>query len=99
MRLPRTRKCPWTPPISRRSRRPMRCSPTSRRRGSLPQAGTPPSLVEAVERIQAGLAAAVEVLQAFRSGAVRAEDKAGAGPVTEADRAVDAVLARMLPTD
>jgi myo-inositol-1(or 4)-monophosphatase len=65
----------------------------------LPQAGTPPSLVEAVERIRAGLAAAVEVLQAFRSGAVRAEEKAGAGPVTEADRAVDAVLARMLPAD
>jgi myo-inositol-1(or 4)-monophosphatase len=49
-------------------------------------------------RIQAGLEAAMEVFQRFRAGAVRAEDKSGGrGPVTEADRAVDEVLARILP--
>ena len=61
--------------------------------------GTGSRLAEAVERIQAGLAAAVKVFQDFRSGAVEAEHKPGAGPVTEADRAVDQVLARVLPVD
>jgi myo-inositol-1(or 4)-monophosphatase len=52
----------------------------------------------ALARIQAGLEAAMEVLRGFRAGAVASEDKAGGrGPVTEADRAVDAVLARILP--
>lgn len=62
-------------------------------------AGMRSSLAEAVQRIQDGLEAALEVLQDFRGGSIRAEEKAGAGPVTAADRAVDEVLARMLPTD
>jgi myo-inositol-1(or 4)-monophosphatase len=42
----------------------------------------------------------MDVLRGFQSGAVLAEDKAGGrGPVTEADRAVDRVLSRMLPRD
>ncbi|HLQ22565.1 MAG TPA: 3'(2'),5'-bisphosphate nucleotidase CysQ [Gemmatimonadales bacterium] len=53
--------------------------------------------IEALPRIQAALAAAVEVLQGFRADTVRVEHKPGAGPVTEADRAVNDVLARMLP--
>lgn len=59
--------------------------------------GTVSRRAEALQRIEAGLEAAVQVLQDFRSGAVAFEDKAGGGPVTEADRAVDRVLARILP--
>jgi myo-inositol-1(or 4)-monophosphatase len=51
-------------------------------------------------RIEAALLAALEVLRGFRAGAVSSEDKAGGrGPVTEADRAVDRVLARILPAE
>jgi myo-inositol-1(or 4)-monophosphatase len=53
--------------------------------------------VEALRRIQGALQAASEVLQNFRAGSVRVEHKPGAGPVTEADRAVNEVLARVLP--
>lgn len=57
-------------------------------------------LPAALLRIQAGLEAAMEVLQGFRAGAMRAEHKSGGrGPVTEADRAVDQVLARILPRE
>src|SRR5437773_5872120 len=55
--------------------------------------------VEALPRIEAALAAAVEVLQGFRADTVRVEHKPGAGPVTEADRAVNDILARMLPAE
>jgi myo-inositol-1(or 4)-monophosphatase len=47
---------------------------------------------EALGRIQSALEAAGEVLKGFTPGAIDAEFKAGHDPVTEADRAVDAVL-------
>jgi myo-inositol-1(or 4)-monophosphatase len=57
-------------------------------------------LSAAIGRIQAGLEAALEVLQPFRARVVRAEAKSGGrGPVTEADRAVDEALARVLPRE
>ncbi|HVR69860.1 MAG TPA: 3'(2'),5'-bisphosphate nucleotidase CysQ [Vicinamibacteria bacterium] len=57
-------------------------------------------LAVVLRRIQAGLDAAMDVLRGFEAGAVRSEDKAGGrGPVTEADRAVDRVLADILPRD
>jgi myo-inositol-1(or 4)-monophosphatase len=49
-----------------------------------------------LERIQAGLDAAREVLNRFTPGAIDAEYKAGHDPVTEADRAVDTVLRQNL---
>jgi myo-inositol-1(or 4)-monophosphatase len=53
-----------------------------------------------LDRIQAGLDAAIEILRGFRAGGVAAEAKAGGrGPVTEADRRVDEALARILPRD
>jgi myo-inositol-1(or 4)-monophosphatase len=55
--------------------------------------------VEALRRIQGALEAALEVLQRFRADTVRVEHKPGAGPVTEADRAVNEVLARILPAE
>jgi len=57
-------------------------------------------LAPVLDRIQAGLDAAIEILRGFRAGAVLAEAKAGGrGPVTEADRKVDEALARILPRD
>lgn len=47
---------------------------------------------ETLERIQSALHAAREVLNRFTPGAIQAEYKAGHDPVTEADKAVDAVL-------
>ena len=69
-----------------------------------PPAGAPgdgaDDLSAALARIQAGLEAAMKVLHGFRAGVVRAEAKSGGrGPVTEADRAVDEVLARVLPRE
>jgi myo-inositol-1(or 4)-monophosphatase len=65
--------------------------------------GSPPAAASdldgALARIDAALRAALAVLQDFRAGAVRSEDKGAHGPVTEADRAVDEVLARTLPRD
>jgi myo-inositol-1(or 4)-monophosphatase len=55
--------------------------------------------VEILPRIEAALAAAAEVLQGFGGETLRVEHKPGAGPVTEADRAVNEVLARVLPAD
>ena len=52
---------------------------------------------EAVRRIQAALEAAMDVLRGFRGDTVRVDQKPGAGPVTEADRAVNEILARILP--
>jgi myo-inositol-1(or 4)-monophosphatase len=49
-----------------------------------------------LDRIQAGLDAARVVLNRFTPGAIDTEYKAGHDPVTEADRAVDAVLRQNL---
>src|SRR6201993_246041 len=54
---------------------------------------------ETLERIHAALEAAREVLNRFTPGAIEAEYKAGHDPVTEADRAVDAVLRKNLLRD
>jgi myo-inositol-1(or 4)-monophosphatase len=51
---------------------------------------------ETLERIHAALEAAREVLNRFTPGAIEAEYKVGHDPVTEADRAVDAVLRKSL---
>ena len=51
---------------------------------------------ETLERIHAALEAAREVLNRFTPGAIEAEYKVGHDPVTEADRAVDDVLRKML---
>lgn len=50
------------------------------------------SYAEILERIQAALEAARTVFARFTPGEIEAEYKAGHDPVTEADRAVDAVL-------
>jgi myo-inositol-1(or 4)-monophosphatase len=53
---------------------------------------------EDVARIREALRAAAEVVRPFSPGAVEYEEKAGrAGPVTEADRAADDLLRRLLP--
>jgi myo-inositol-1(or 4)-monophosphatase len=54
------------------------------------------STKETLERIQAALEAGREVLNRYTPGAIEAEYKAGHDPVTEADRAVDAVLKKHL---
>jgi myo-inositol-1(or 4)-monophosphatase len=50
-------------------------------------------------RIEAALASAREVFSRFTPGAIDAEFKAGHDPVTEADRAIDAVLRQNLLRD
>src|SRR6185312_4159048 len=47
---------------------------------------------EALQRIQSALEAACKVFTGFTAGAIEAEYKAGHDPVTEADKAIDAVL-------
>jgi myo-inositol-1(or 4)-monophosphatase len=47
---------------------------------------------EALQRIQSALEAACKVFTGFTGGAIEAEYKAGHDPVTEADKAIDAVL-------
>src|SRR5215475_8173956 len=54
---------------------------------------------ETLQRIHAALEAAREVLNGFTPGAIEAEYKTGHDPVTEADRAVDAVLKKHLLRD
>jgi myo-inositol-1(or 4)-monophosphatase len=54
------------------------------------------SYTDILQRIQAGLEAARDVLNRFTPGAIEAEYKAGHDPVTEADKAVDAVLHKSL---
>ena len=54
------------------------------------------SSAENLERIHAALEAARGVLNRFTPGAVEAEYRVGRDPVTEADRAVDAVLHKTL---
>jgi len=51
---------------------------------------------DTLDRIHAALEAAREVLNRFTPGAIETEYKAGHDPVTEADRAVDAVLKKHL---
>lgn len=51
---------------------------------------------ETLQRIQSALEAAREVFSRFTLGAIEAEYKAGHDPVTEADRALDAVLRKEL---
>jgi myo-inositol-1(or 4)-monophosphatase len=51
---------------------------------------------EVIARIQEGLEAAGRILNPFLGMAVKAESKAGGDPVTEADRAVNAALHRLL---
>jgi myo-inositol-1(or 4)-monophosphatase len=57
------------------------------------------SYADILRRIQAALDAAREVFTRFTPGAVATEYKAGHDPVTEADRAVDAVLRQNLLRD
>jgi myo-inositol-1(or 4)-monophosphatase len=55
-----------------------------------------PTQAETLERIQSALEAARQVFAGFTPGAIEAEYKAGHDPVTEADKAVDAVLRKEL---
>lgn len=57
------------------------------------------SSAETLQRIRSALDAARAVLSRFTSGAIEAEFKAGHDPVTEADKAVDAVLRKELLRD
>ena len=57
------------------------------------------STSETLERIQSALDAAREVLTRYTPGAIEAEYKIGHDPVTEADKAVDAVLRKNLLRD
>src|SRR2546427_2700536 len=54
------------------------------------------SNAETLQRIQSALEAARVIFSGFTSGAIEAEYKAGHDPVTEADKAVDAVLRKEL---
>ncbi|MGC2182519.1 MAG: 3'(2'),5'-bisphosphate nucleotidase CysQ [Terriglobales bacterium] len=54
------------------------------------------SQAETLQRIQSALESAREIFARFTLGAIEAEYKAGHDPVTEADRAVDAVLRQEL---
>src|SRR5579884_1862311 len=54
---------------------------------------------ETLDRIHSALEAARSVLKGFTPGAIEAEYKSGHDPVTEADRAVDAVLHQHLLRD
>jgi myo-inositol-1(or 4)-monophosphatase len=51
---------------------------------------------ETLERIQAALESAREILNRYTAGAIEAEYKIGHDPVTEADKAVDAALRKEL---
>ena len=57
------------------------------------------SHAETLQRIESALRAAREVFRRFTHGAIEAEYKAGHDPVTEADRALDAVLRKELLRD
>src|SRR6266851_2913700 len=54
------------------------------------------SHAETLQRIKSALGAARQVFARFTLGAIEAEYKAGHDPVTEADKAVDAVLRQQL---
>jgi myo-inositol-1(or 4)-monophosphatase len=55
--------------------------------------------IETLQRIQSALESARQVLARYTPGEIAAEYKAGHDPVTEADRAVDAVLRKELLRD
>ena len=57
------------------------------------------SNAETLQRIHEALESARNVLKGFTAGAIAAEYKAGHDPVTEADRAVDALLRKTLLRD
>jgi myo-inositol-1(or 4)-monophosphatase len=57
------------------------------------------SNAETLQRIQSAMEAAREVFSRFTAGAIETEYKIGHDPVTEADRALDAVLRRELLRD
>jgi myo-inositol-1(or 4)-monophosphatase len=57
------------------------------------------SHTETLQRIESALHAARDVFRRFTLGAIEAEYKAGHDPVTEADRALDAVLRKELLRD
>lgn len=61
-------------------------------------ASTHPRRVGDLRRIEAALQEAERVLAPFTPGAIAVERKAGGDPVTEADRRVDEVLHRILPS-
>lgn len=65
-------------------------------RSQVDQSHADQSHAEALQRIQSALEAARQVLNQFTAGAIEAEYKIGHDPVTEADRAVDAVLRQEL---
>src|SRR5437899_13090897 len=54
------------------------------------------SITELLQRIQSSLEASRTVFSRFTCGTIEAEYKAGQDPVTEADKAVDAVLRKEL---
>jgi myo-inositol-1(or 4)-monophosphatase len=60
---------------------------------------TSSAYADILQRIQAGLEAARGVFERFTRGAIATEYKVGHDPVTEADRAVDAVLRQTLLRD
>jgi myo-inositol-1(or 4)-monophosphatase len=66
---------------------------------NIPQENMTSSYADILDRIQAALDAARLVFDRFTPGAVATEYKAGHDPVTEADRAVDAVLRQNLLRD
>lgn len=66
-------------------------------KGSVPSMTNISHYSEIVQRIEAALTAARRVFDDFTPGAVAAEYKAGHDPVTEADKAVNAVLQHALP--
>src|SRR5580692_11440157 len=57
------------------------------------------SHIEIIKRIQSAMEAARVVFSRFTAGAIDAEYKVGHDPVTEADRALDAVLRKELLRD
>jgi myo-inositol-1(or 4)-monophosphatase len=59
----------------------------------------PSAYSDILNRIEAALSAARDVFRGFTPGAIDAEFKAGHDPVTEADRALDAVLRQKLLRD
>ena len=54
---------------------------------------------QVLERIEAALSATVPIFAGFTPGKVAAEKKSGGDPVTEADNAVNAELAKILPRE
>ena len=57
------------------------------------------SSADILSRIEEALSAAARVAGGFVSGSVKAERKADFSPVTEADRAIDRILKRVLLRD